>query len=265
MNPRAASVATLAVLLLATACAGEEPDGAVELPALASSTEADALHYVALGDSWPFGAHCGGCTPFPELYARALESAGPVVFEDLTLDGGTTSDLVAMLDAADAVREDVAEADVVVISVGGNDMEMSGPDWLAGTCGGPDGMTCWRRLARSWERNMGRLLDRVAELREDRPTAVRVLSAANEFLSDEGLLRDFGKDFGREEGATIMAWQKRAFCRAAGERQMKCLDLRPVLNGPELDQPADVNSQASMQAVADALLAMGLPELDADR
>ncbi len=35
-----------------------------------------------------------------------------------------------------------------------------------------------------------------------------------------------------------------------------------MLNGPTLDQSVDENSDASMRAVADALIAEGLPELE---
>ena len=40
------------------------------------------------------------------------------------------------------------------------------------------------------------------------------------------------------------------------------LDVRPILNGPNLDEPTDENSPENMQAIADALVETGLPELD---
>ena len=53
-----------------------------------------------------------------------------------------------------------------------------------------------------------------------------------------------------------------ATCAAAEEHDAICVDVGPILNGATLDRPVDENSRASMQAVADALLATGLPELE---
>ena len=52
-----------------------------------------------------------------------------------------------------------------------------------------------------------------------------------------------------------------AVCATARAHEAKCVDVRRVLNGPTLDQAVDENSDASMQAVADALLATGIDEL----
>ena len=53
-----------------------------------------------------------------------------------------------------------------------------------------------------------------------------------------------------------------AVCRNAKEHDAICVDVRPILNGATLDQKVDENTAASMQAVADALLAAGLPEFE---
>jgi hypothetical protein len=52
-----------------------------------------------------------------------------------------------------------------------------------------------------------------------------------------------------------------AECDAARTHDAICVDVRPVLDGPRLDQPVDENSPESIRAVADALLATRLPEL----
>ena len=79
----------LSVLIIVAACADGSTSGTspsttepisstpvTSSPAssLVASTEVGSrLHYVAFGDSWPEGAHCNGCSPFPELWLKALE------------------------------------------------------------------------------------------------------------------------------------------------------------------------------------------------
>ena len=53
-----------------------------------------------------------------------------------------------------------------------------------------------------------------------------------------------------------------AVCETAEAHDARCVDVRPILNGPNLDQPTDENSPENMQAIADALVGTGLPELD---
>lgn len=105
------------------------------------------------------------------------------------------------------------------------------------------------------------MLDEVGSLRSGEKTAIRLVTNSNEFLADQRLIDLFGPAFGPKEGAVITAMNHDVLCDVAAAHKAICVDLRPVLNGPHLDQPRDVNTQTSMQAVADALLATGLTEL----
>jgi lysophospholipase L1-like esterase len=227
----------------------------------ASNQEATGRSYLAFGDSWPYGAHCNGCTPFPDLYAHALDAESPTKFTNLTTDGGTTDSLLESIRTDDSYGAAIADADIIVISTGGNDMEPASENLTMASCGPPDGIGCFRDVAEAWGRNMDAILAEIDELRAGLPTAVRVLSMSNEFLGDPGLLEFFGPAFAQHGGARLVAWQKRAFCRASARHHDVCIDLRPVLNGPKLDEPQDVNTQEAMQLVADSLIVSGLSEL----
>jgi len=50
-------------------------------------------------------------------------------------------------------------------------------------------------------------------------------------------------------------------CDAAAQHHAVCVDIRALLTGPDLDQAADENSAASMEAIARALLDSGVAEL----
>src|SRR5215204_1259128 len=89
--------AVFAVVLL-SACSASM-DGASPTPAAqstpSSAVPVDPVTLLALGDSWPYGAHCNGCTPFPELYAGGLkkELGREVTLLNLVTNGGTSASL----------------------------------------------------------------------------------------------------------------------------------------------------------------------------
>jgi lysophospholipase L1-like esterase len=254
-------VVAAAALVLVSACGADEPStgpARSEAPAGQASNGA-TRSMVMFGDSWPFGAHCNGCTPFPDLYAEALDAEAPTGFTNLTENGGTTESLLGEIRDFAPYRDAIATADVIVISIGANDLEPALASFGGDTCGPPKGLGCFRAVADAWGRNMDAILTELDELRGGQPTAIRVLTQANE--ADSNLTFMFGESFVTEQLPQVMAWQKEEFCRAAARHHDQCVDLRPVLNGTELNEPANVNTQEAMQAVADSLIAIGLPEL----
>src|ERR671911_426603 len=62
-----------------TSAGSPSPAATTALPSATASAQPSptggSLSYVAFGDSWPYGAHCDGCVPFPVLYAEGLASA----------------------------------------------------------------------------------------------------------------------------------------------------------------------------------------------
>jgi hypothetical protein len=159
------------------------------------------------------------------------------------------------------MREAVKTADIIVISTGGNDLEPAFDRSAAGACGGTDQLDCFREVAEVWRNSFDGMLSEITALRAGKPTAIRVVTNSNEFLADPGLIELFGPEFGLAGGAAVTAMHHDVLCEVAARYVATCVDLRPVLNGPNLDQPQDVNTLEAMQAVADALLASGLDEL----
>ena len=256
-----------AFAFLVVGCSGSSGPSTTS-PDAPSATPA-SLTYVALGDSWPEGAHCGYCETFAGRYADGLETlAGrPVDFVDLTgdaqpffqTDGGGTASLLRALREDSTFADQVASGDVIMIATGSNEGERAFGPYVEGHCGA--GFACVKRLEEFYRRNFDAILDEIGRLRSDRPTAIRLVSAANFFLSDPSATKGLPPD-AMEFGAKWFEALNTAECDAAQTHDAICVDVRPVLNGPALDQPVDENSPASMQAVADALLATGLPELD---
>jgi hypothetical protein len=242
-----------------------ESDGSAS-PEPSPTPEAD-LTVVSLGDSWPEGAHCGGCRTFAGLYADGLAAltGQTVSFVDLAGDDGTDSTvLAAHVRQNEPTRTAIAEADVVLIATGPNEMMMLEEPLTDGTCGGTDDADCIRALGERWARNFDAIVAEILEIRGDQPTAIRLVNAANVFLSEPSILEAMGQgpEFATGNGALTFELLTRAVCDAAEAHGAQCLDVRPILNGPDQDQPTDENSPENMQAIADALLELGLPEFD---
>lgn len=236
----------------------------------APSGAANDLVVVSLGDSWPAGGHCDGCRTYAGRYADdlAATSGRHVEFIDLarsvvpeTKRGATADSLLVDLREREAIREAVATGDIILVSVGLNTLDEGALDaYLAGTCGGADGADCFRMLGPRWRTAFGGILDEIEILRGDRPTAIRLVTAQNVFL-DPSFAADFGPDFAMDQGALVVGLLADAMCESGAAHHVPCIDVRPILNGPTLDRAVDENSDASHQAVADALIESGLDEL----
>lgn len=134
--PAALGLATAAVLAAGFAAAlkgrlGEPVDPSatpVSTPAapLATATADGAFRIVALGDSLTRGAgDAAGGGGYPERIAAALRKAGLTVSVDnLAVDGSETGDFLRKMEAADVAGR-VAAANLILVSIGGNDLSHS--------------------------------------------------------------------------------------------------------------------------------------------
>ena len=225
---------------------------------------------MAFGDSWPEGAHCNGCTAFPGLWADdlAIQTGQEVQFTDLTgeaegspVESKGSGSLLDSLRTNERNRAAVQSADVILIATGPNEMEQMHEAVSAGTCGGSDQFDCIRALGELWETNFDAILTEIETLREGKPTAVRLVSAANPFVSYPEMNVGLPEGFAATGGALVFELLATAMCDAATAHNAVCVDARPIINGPSLVEPADEDSPETMRAIADALVATGLPEL----
>ena len=74
------------------------------------------------------------------LYADGLEAttAHHIEFVNLTTNGGTSQSLLASILTSPQTRQEVAAADIIVISTGMNDLEPASKLYVDGHCGGVD-------------------------------------------------------------------------------------------------------------------------------
>ena len=113
--------------LMLAACSSAAPaDESTAPESAAPSGAAEGLTLVAIGDSIPYNDpnDCPGCTGFVTSYAEALttEAGQPVTAHNRSRhDGARTIDIVDQLESDQALRDELAAADVIVMSVGFND------------------------------------------------------------------------------------------------------------------------------------------------
>ena len=264
MLRRPVATAGIAGMVLLSACTVASSPSAEGSLLPVSATPGRQLTYVAFGDSWPYGAHCNGCRPFPELVADGLPALtdATITFDNAVTNGGTAQELAARMETDATIRDEIGAADLIVIATGGNDLGPAFEAYSAGTCGGADGLDCFRAVRDQLRTAYDTMLTEIDELRAGQRTAVRMVTTSNEFLADPALIELFGPDFGATGGVAITMMNRDAQCETAEAHGAVCVDLGLALNGPDLTTPQDVNTQDAMQRVADAILAVGLPELE---
>lgn len=232
------------------------------------ATEADpGWQVVGLGDSFTKTQNTQGKT-YLDLFAADLQnSVGfPVTVTDLSDDANTSARLADALRHDQTLRESVAAADIVLVSVGGNDSDPFGV-YPPGTCSPTQPLpSCLRAYAPTFTGNYRTILTAIDGLRTSKPTAVRVTSADNPFVGwSEAPNPSFGVNFYRQVAEAETA----AACGIAAEHHALCVDYLHLFGGADgtrdpgkyLGSDHAHPGDAGIRLIADTLVALGVPEL----
>jgi lysophospholipase L1-like esterase len=232
-----------------------------------SSATAAALHVVGLGDSYMSAQNSKGQS-FMDLYAAQLEAklGRSVDVTSLTADNATTASVRENLTTDTKYRDKVANADVIVISVGGNDSDPFGV-YPRGTCApGGTPAACLKAYAPTFAGNYDAILTAVSTLRAGKPTTIRVTSLDNPFVGwSQAPTPTFGKDF----YAQVAAAETDTVCALATKHGAKCVDYLHIFSGKDgladtskyLDPDHNHPGELGLKVIADQLVRSGTPEL----
>ena len=186
--PAALGLATAAILAAGFTAAlqgrlGEPVDpSAIPVPTpavpLATAAADGAFRIVALGDSLTRGAgDVAGGGGYPERVAAALRKAGLTVSVDnLGVDGAETGDLLRNVGDPDARRR-IAQAQLILMSISGNDLSHSLPTMSTASAGAESDPTA--PALRTASLNLQRILSAVREANGSSP--IRLLGLYNPF------------------------------------------------------------------------------------
>jgi lysophospholipase L1-like esterase len=216
------------------------PPAPTTLPVAASTTTSSAvpvspLELLGIGDSY-MSAHDSNGNSFLDAYATLLKADGKVLnVRQLTDNQNDTNRVLESL-SQPSVGAVVGTSDIIVLSVGGNDVDPFGV-FPPGTCSPAQALSeCLAAYAPKFEANLDQIVTTIEQLRRGRPTAIRILGADNPFVGwSEAPKPDFGTAF----FAQVATAETKAACDVAAKHHATCIDFLHVFSGPNAtDDPA---------------------------
>ncbi len=260
------AVAGLLVLCSGCASSGGHDAGAAPSGTAGQSRVVDVVDVVALGDSDATGIGDPSAQGWVGRFGDLLEArTGSTVRVDNRAREGETSDELRAEVAGDAeLRKALGRAEVVLVGIGGADLN-AGDDALgAGSCRGRD---CYAGILRRFDANIAAI---ASEVHRVAPGAlVRGISPANAVPGAGSVIPSFlTVDLGRYQATT----ERASLCRALRSVGGRCVDVVTAFNGPRGDgdayaqgllttDPCCYPSAQGQQLIAELLLAEGLDGL----
>src|SRR5215212_10033865 len=140
----------------------DAPERVAEDDAEATSPDAPAWDYVALGDSLAAGV--GARRGYVDQYAAHLRAGtgARVRVVNLGVSGQTSPQLLHALRKVPATRRALRGAEVVTFNIGINDLGQARGSYEAGTCGGAQGERCLRRAVEALESNWDAIIREIS-------------------------------------------------------------------------------------------------------
>jgi lysophospholipase L1-like esterase len=272
----------VAAVIVAAGCSGEGAPATVASAAHSSASVASAAaspsatgapagpFVLGLGDSVPgAGGPCQqdpNCRSYVVVLADlATTSLGRAVaaVNRASNDDVTSADLLREVQANPTTRDLVTKASMVVIQVGNNDWQ--------GPCTFEDAATCLESGRGHVKANLGSILDEVLTLRGGSPKGVRVVTYANTLLEDSPAEAWGYADTSANEQAMVKVYSRAlrkldaTICALAQARSVRCVDLLPVINGPDGTQPSSIGgihpTRTGHERIAQAVAAEGFDDV----
>jgi lysophospholipase L1-like esterase len=274
---------TVGAILLLGACFQDRPNGppgATSGSASTSdSTALTAIRLVVLGDSIALGETCAGCTTYPEQVAAAMEDSLGVEVEtdNLAVPGAEVADLLELVQEDSSVRDSIAGADGVLVTIGLNDLAFARLDDPCGVAPNFPRIrwsdvthACVDEATAEYERDLDAVLGEVDELRAGRPTMLRVTTVYNSVIGD---LVDptWNSPAAIEPSIYAVERMVQAQCEVAELHGGSCADTYHALNGGDGSEsaqpflnPADAThlAQPGEDAFAAAIIAQGFSPIE---
>lgn len=194
------------------------------------------VRLLGLGDSVTAGANCS-CPDYVTGLGRLLSArdARPVTVDNEGVSGATTRDLLGALSTDRALQQAVSRADVVVVTLGANDLTDSLDSWRRGGC--PD--RCYQPGIDAMSQRLSQTVTAIRELRGGLTAQILLTTYWNVFAD--------GRVAERSESAGYLDWSDRvtraanlAIGRAASRTGASCVDLYTPFKPHPGEDPSDL-------------------------
>jgi lysophospholipase L1-like esterase len=260
----------MAVSAFAAGCGGSSsPAAEGGTPGSGVSQQSSTWKVVALGDSDTTGKGDATGLGWVERYTRLLRQrvrGTSIEVTNLAAEGNTSEQLLTQVQSDPATRRQIAEAKVVLLGIGGADLNAGDTALQAGRC---HGQACYAPLLRRFGRNFQATVSAIQKLRGGHPTVLRAITLPNALPGAQDVIPPFVT-----EGIAVYQsrTEKQAICGAMAEYRGRCIDLLRAFNGPSGTENAYKKglmnhsdccypSAQGQQLIAELLLRTGLAPL----
>lgn len=127
--------------------------------------EEESLDYVVLGDSIAFGA--GMVNTVGACYGKIIADTNGYTYANHSIPGITSGVLLTMLTDGEKIRASVADADIINISIGGNNFLTNNMVALAIDCLVTKDMELFDKIAQVYYEELCQIMDRINEINPD--------------------------------------------------------------------------------------------------
>src|SRR5262245_32681123 len=197
---------------------------------------AESRLYVALGDSLAFGAFApigGGYVP---TYRNRVEAGAGVNVKliNLGIPGWKSGDLLGALRGNLLFRLFVANASIVTLNIGGNDLASARNTYRDRTCGGADNQDCLRAGLATFKSNWNSIVAEILSLRRTSNTIIRTMDIYNPFVDRDSAVDTWPNDQGNDFQVlkTYLDAVNSHINMSATARNIPCAQVYRAFNGP---------------------------------
>jgi lysophospholipase L1-like esterase len=224
--------ATVALLLIGAGCGSSGDEDRTTAQPSSPITTQSAVRVVALGDSDATGIGDEASIGWVGRYGRLLEAklGSPVAVDNRAAEGKTSGQLRREVADDAELRKTLAQADVILLGIGGADLNAGDDALSAGRC---QGRACYAGLLRRFAANIAAI---AAETRRLAPSAsMQAIALPNVFPGARAEIPPFiTADISRYE----VTEERSAVCLAMRATGGRCVDVARAFNGPAADADA---------------------------
>lgn len=186
---------------------------------------------VALGDSETTGSGDPSGQGWVAYYADLIRAgqSREVTATNLATNGTTSDQLLGSIQSNEQVREEIAAADIVVLGIGGADVNAGDDVLAAGSC---EGTTCYNPAIEAYAANINDIAAAIMMLRAGKPTVLRAITMPNGLTGAEDVIPPFLSEIATEVGVHTARGFNAATCGAMVAHGGACIDVLTAINGP---------------------------------